>query len=242
MKSGSLALLFGLLLANLASAGSISGIVKFRGEKPERKPITEIAANSFCKEACAGKENLSERFVFGKHGADDTLMNVLVYVSKGLEGKKFDAPSEPVVLDQVNCSYVPHVVGIMVGQSLEIRNSDATLHNVMSQPRNNKGFNDGMPGTGTKLTKVFDKPELSVALRCFMHPWMLGYVHVLEHPFYAVSGKDGTFEIKGLPAGEYEISVLHEYSHFAAEKPTAMVKIGESESQNIDFVYHMKTN
>jgi hypothetical protein len=231
----------GLGLANLASAGNVSGIVKFSGEKPDRKPITEIAANAFCKEACAGKTNLSERFVFGKNGGDDVLANVLVYVSKGLEGRKFDPPTQPVVLDQVNCSYTPHVVGIMAGQPLEIHNSDATLHNVMAQPSINKGFNEGMPGVG-KITRVFDKPEFSVALRCFMHPWMLGYVHVLDHPFYAVTRQDGSFEIKGLPAGEYEISALHEYSRFAPEKPRVLVKIGEKDTQKIEFVYRLKSN
>jgi len=188
MKRGYLALLAGLVLANLASAGNISGIVKFSGDKAERKLITEIAANAFCKEACAGKENLSERFVYGKHGDDDTLANVLVYVSKDWRAGD-SIPQGSGRAGQVNCAYVPHVVGIMAGQTLEIRNSDATLHNVMTQPRNNKGFNDGMPGTGLKLPKVFDKPELSVALRCFMHPWMLGYVHVLDHPFYARDGQ-----------------------------------------------------
>jgi hypothetical protein len=231
----------GLLSATAATAGNLSGIVKFRGDKPPRKPITEIAANAFCKEACSGKPNLSERFVYGKNGDDDVLANVLVYVSKGSEGRKFDAPKQPVVLDQVNCMYTPHVVGIMVGQPLEIHNSDATLHNVMAQPQNNKGFNDGMPGVGT-LTKIFDKPELSVGLRCFMHPWMLGYVHVLDHPYYAVTAVDGSFQIKQLPAGEYEISVLHEYSRFAAEKPTVTVKIGDNDDQKIEFVYRLKPN
>jgi plastocyanin len=241
MKPVYLVLGFGLALFNTSFAGTIAGIVKFSGDKPERKPITEIAANAFCKEACAGKTNLSERFVFGKHGDEDVLANVLVYVSKGLEGKKFESPKQPVVLDQVNCAYTPHVVGIMVGQPLEIHNSDATLHNVMAQPTLNRGFNEGMPGVG-KITKTFDKAEFSVALRCFMHPWMVGYVHVLDHPFFAVTGRDGSFEIKDLPAGEYEISVLHEYSRFAPEKPAVPVKVGQNETEKIEFVYHLKSN
>jgi hypothetical protein len=241
MKQACLLLGAGLLLVHAAAAGNLSGIVKFHGEKPERTPITEIAANAFCKEACAGKTNLSERFVYGKNGDDDVLANVLVYVSKGLEGRKFDPPKKPVVLNQVNCAYAPHVVGVMAGQPLEIHNSDATLHNVMTQPTLNTGFNEGMPGVGT-ITKVFSKPEFSVALRCFMHPWMLGYVHVMDHPFYAVTGANGSFEIKGLPAGEYEISVLQEYSRFTPEKPTVTVKVGENDSQKVEFAYRLKSN
>jgi plastocyanin len=228
-------------LAN-AAGGTLTGIVKFEGEKPTPRPLTEIKANSFCSAACAGKLPDSDKFVFGKNGDTDTVANVLVYVSKGLEGKKFDAPKAPVVIDQVNCLYTPHVSAAMVGQTVEILNSDATLHNVMTRPKKNKAFNDGMPSKGSKLTKVFDKPELGVDLRCFMHPWMLGYVHVLEHPFYAVTGPDGSFRIENLPPGEYEVSLYHEFSRFKAEPANASIRVGADESKKLEFTYHLSTN
>ena len=129
--------------------------------------------------------------MFGKNGDDDTLQNVLVYVSKGLEGKDFDPPKEPVVLDQVGCVYTPHVVAVMAGQPLEVRNSDATLHNVMAKTRQNTPFNFGMPGQSPPVTKVFKQPEFKINLQCFMHPWMYALLHVLDHPFFAVTGPDG---------------------------------------------------
>jgi plastocyanin len=239
MKYTVLLLAAGLAVVQTSLAGSISGIVKFAGDKPSPKPISEMAANSFCKDHCKEKFPLSDKFVFGKHGNDDTLANALVYVSKGFEGRKFDPPKQPVVLDQVGCVYVPHVVGVMTGQTLEIHNSDETLHNVMTRPKSNKGFNDGMPGTSRKLYKIFDKPELGIDLRCFMHPWMLGYVHVFDHPFFTVSGADGAFEIKGLPAGEYEVTVFHEYSRFTADSSKVTVQVGAEEARKIEFTYRM---
>src|SRR5687768_15299066 len=118
-----------------AEGGSVTGVVKFAGDKSEPKPIAEIAGSAFCKECYKGGElPKQETFVFGKNGDDDTLQNVLVYVSKGLEGKTFEPPKEQAVLDQAGCVYTPHVVAVMVGQTLESRNSDATLNNVMSAP------------------------------------------------------------------------------------------------------------
>jgi plastocyanin len=222
-----------------AGAGTVAGVVKWKGEKPERKPMTNVLGHAFCKEACGGKAPLEEKWVFGKNGEEDTLRNVLVYVSKGLEGKTFEVPKEPVVLDQVACLYTPHVVGVMAGQTLEVRNSDATLHNVMCTPFNNKPFNDGMPVKGGKIEKVFKNPELRVQLRCFLHPWMLAYVHVLEHPFYAVTQEDGTFTIRGLPPGEYEVSVVHESTALKAEPATAAVKVAAGETRKVEFVYQM---
>ena len=109
--------------------GTVTGIVKYAGDKPEVQPIKEILGNAFCANCYpGGKVPNEEKFAFGKNGSEDILRNVLVYVSKGLEGKSFTPPKTPVVLDQVNCVYTPHVVGVMVGQTLEIRNSDATRH------------------------------------------------------------------------------------------------------------------
>ena len=220
------------------AGGTVTGVVRFKGQKPEPKPLTDLAGNSFCKNCYQGGQ-LPQRdnVVFGKNGSDDTLQNVLVYVSKGLEGKKFDPPKEKVVLDQVGCVYTPHVVAVMTGQTLEIRNSDATLHNVMSAPRNNPAFNFGMPVKDQKVEKVFKEPETKMNLKCFMHPWMSSYVHVLEHPFFAVTGADGTFTIRGLPPGEYELSVLHETSLFEPTPATAKVTATAGGKATADFTY-----
>jgi hypothetical protein len=111
-------------------AGTVAGVVRFKGARPEPKPLTDIAGSAFCKNCYKeGELPKQDTYVFGKNGDDDTLQNVLVYVSKGLEGKHFDPPEGPVVLDQVGCVYTPHVVAVMTGQTLEIRNSDETLHN-----------------------------------------------------------------------------------------------------------------
>jgi plastocyanin len=221
-------------------AGEIKGIVLFKGDKPEAKPIPEIAGNAFCKEHHKGKLPVRETFVFGKNGDNDTLQNVLVYVSKGLEDKEFDPPQAPAVLDQVGCIYTPHVVAVMAGQTLEVRNSDATLHNVMCTPRNNPPFNFGMPVKDGTYNLVFKQPEFKMNTKCFMHPWMSAYIHVLEHPFFAVTGEDGTFTIRGLPPGEYEVTVLHEASLLQPEPASAVVKVAAGETQEIQFTYQAR--
>lgn len=221
--------------------GTVSGVVRFKGEEPEVKPIAEIAGNAFCKNCYKeGQLPPHDEIVIGKSGNDDTVENVLVYVSKGLEGKEFDAPKEPVVLDQVGCVYAPHVVAVMTGQPLEIRNSDATLHNVMAKSRQNTPFNIGMPGQCPPMIKKFKQPEFKINLQCFMHPWMSAWLHVLDHPFFAVTGPDGSFTIKGLPPGEYEITVLHESSQLQPDPATATVKVAAGETKKVDFTYQVK--
>jgi plastocyanin len=144
-------------------------------------------------------------------GPGNGLQNAFVYVKDGLGAEhKFTAPQTPVVLDQKGCKYTPHVFGVQVGQPVIIVNSDPTLHNVHAVPKANAEFNFGQAMKGMKTTRMFDKPEVMVPFRCDVHGWMASYGGVLEHPYYAVSNADGTFEIKGLPAGTYTIEVWHE--------------------------------
>lgn len=225
-----------------AGDATVTGVVKFKGEQPPRDPIKEMTGNAFCKEACKDNPPPHEKWVFGKNGDQVTFQNVLVHVTKGLEGKTFTPPATPVVIDQVKCVYTPHVVAVMAGQPLEIRNSDEILHNVLANPRSNAPFNEGMPSAGTKIVKLFKNPEMKLDLRCFMHPWMVGYVHVMAHPYYAVTQTDGTFTIKGLPPGDYELSVVHESSRFAAEPATVTVKVAAGETKKIEFTYELKKN
>jgi hypothetical protein len=132
-----------------------------------------------------------------------------VYIKTGLEGRQFAIPADPLLIDQVGCTYAPHVSGAMVGQVVKYRNSDPQLHNVHGLPFANKEFNFGQP-KGTVNEVKFLAQEVMVKVKCEVHPFMGSWIGVLEHPFYAVTDAMGKFEIKNLPAGKYRISVWHE--------------------------------
>ena len=138
-------------------------------------------------------------------GADGALKNVFVYIKDGLDPALLVRRRRPqaVVLDQKGCIYSPRVVGVRVGQPLEIVNSDPTLHNVHALPMANQEFNQGQPFQGIRMTKTFTAPEVMVRFKCDVHGWMAAYVGVVAHPFFAVTDADGTFEMKGLPPGTY---------------------------------------
>lgn len=166
-------------------------------------------------------------------GESNTLQNVFVYVKDGLNGRMYAAPTEPVVLDQQRCEYVPHVLGIQVGQPLEIRNSDPLLHNIRADAEVNLAFNVGQPVKDMTTTKVFATREVMVPVKCDVHAWMHAHIGVLDHPFFAVTGGDGAFALEKLPAGTYTLEAWHE----TLGTTTTQVSVGEGESKDVTFTF-----
>ena len=162
-----------------------------------------------------------------------TLRNVFVYVKTGLEGKSYEVPSEPIVVDQNGCHYNPHVQGMMAGQGIKILNSDDTLHNIHAQPTINKPFNVAMPKYLKEREETFTEPEIMVPIKCDVHSWMSSYVGVVANPFFAVTGKDGAFDLSKLPAGTYTLEAWHE--KYGTQ--TQQVTVGDGESQEISFTF-----
>jgi hypothetical protein len=188
----------------LPGESTITGTVKYQGTS-EKPRVVRMDSDPLCMPE--GPQT-SEVLIVGPGSG---LQNAFVYVKDGLGNEhKFAAPQTPVVLDQKGCRYHPHVFGVQVGQPLIILNSDPTLHNVHAVPKANNEFNFGQAMKGMKTTRMFDKPEVMVPFRCDVHGWMAAYGGVLAHPYFAVSNADGSFAIKGLPAGTYTIEVWHE--------------------------------
>ena len=221
-----------LACASVASAqageSSISGTVKFEGTAKKPKKInSQLDGDKFCGPQRGGQDVLNEDLIVG---AENALANVLVYVKKGASGK-YEAPKNVVEIDQKGCVYRPHVVVVQVGQTLQIKNSDDTMHNIHSQPALNKEFNEGQGKAGMTSDKVFTVPEIGIKVKCDVHLWMNAWLHVVENPFYKVTGTDGKFSITGLPKGTYEIEAWHE----KLGKKSVEVTVGDKEAKTQDF-------
>lgn len=226
-------LLFILMAGNsLLSSATLKGSVRFQG-KPGKSKMIRMEADA----ACLGlhpKGMASDQQVVNPDG---TLQNVLVYVASGLEGKTFPAPKTPAVLDQKGCWYAPHILGVQTGQPILIKNSDATAHNIHPLPKKNPSFNLSQPKQNMETAKVFNNPEI-IPVKCDIHPWMKSYIGVMSHPFFSVSGKSGSFELKDLPAGAYEIEAWHEKLGTSRQKIT----VGAAETKTINFSFMPKAS
>ena len=207
-------------------ASSLSGKVSFEGQAPPSEKV-KVSADPKC--LAIHPQGLEKQPVKVKDGG---LADVYVYVKSPVSGS-YPAPTTPAVLDQNGCNYSPHIVTLQVGQPMVIRNSDDTLHNIHPRPTVNAEFNIGQPRKGMESTKTFDKKEVMFPVGCDVHPWMRAYISVLDHPFFAVTKEDGTFEIKGLPPGDYEVEAYHEKLKTQTQKVT--VKAGEP--AKVDFAF-----
>jgi len=227
-RSAAFAAIVGFVLPQIAEAGgTITGTISLEGTAPQRQPI-KMSADPTCEAANPGGR-LGEVFVV----KDGKVQNVFVYIKDGLGDQKFDVPAAPAVMDQHGCMYAPHVLGLMVGQELEIRNSDSTLHNVHSLAEKSKPFNNAMPMKGMTIKRKFTEPEVMVRVKCDVHPWMASYIGVLNHPFFAVSAENGTFSIANVPAGTYTIEAWHE----KMGTKTAAVTVTDAGSATADFAF-----
>jgi hypothetical protein len=212
-----------------STAGEVKGTVTIDGAVPKDAAI-KMNADPKC--VAANKEpQFQETYVVGSDGK--SLANVFVYVKDGLGNYVFDTPTEAITITQQACRYHPHVFGIRVGQPLEIINNDDTLHNIHAMPKDNAEFNTGQPIQGMKTMHVFDKAEVMVPFKCDVHGWMNAYIGVLNHPYFAVTDKDGKFDLKTLPPGTYTIEAWHEKLGTSEQKVT----IGEKETKDIAFTF-----
>jgi plastocyanin len=207
-----------------STAGTISGVVSLKGQPPKMKSL-DMTADPGCPTGPQPAEVVVAK--------DGKLANVFVYVKEGLPQGNFAVPSDPVTLDQKGCRYIPHMLGIMAGQPLKITNTDTADHNIHDMPSNNPAFNESQTPTDQPVTKKFSNAEMMIPVQCNQHPWMRAYINVMSHSYFAVSGPDGSFEIKNLPPGEYTIAAVHE--RFGEQ--TMKVKVGAKENAKAAFVY-----
>lgn len=211
----------------VADAATLAGVVKFEGGAPKMPPL-QMGADPFCQSQHPTPA-LDEEVIVGAGGE---LANVLVFV-KDVQGS-FPAPATPAVLDQKGCKYIPHVTAVQTGQSIQIKNSDATLHNVHAMPEVNSQFNEGQPVQGMVSTKKFDKVEMKpFRIKCDVHGWMKSYMAVLPHPYHSVSQGNGSFSIANLPPGNYTLVAWHE--KFGQQEQ--QVTVGPKEQKQVTFTF-----
>lgn len=204
-------------------AAVITGVVNFEGTAPAPEPI-----DMSDEPTCAEKHDdgpVRRPVVVNENG---TLSNVFVYVREGLGDRSFAATADERVMDQDGCEYQPHVMGVQTGQEVTFRNSDGLLHNINAQGSTNRSFNISQP-QNMDTERSFSQQEIMIPVRCDVHGWMEAYIGVVDHPYFAVTGEDGSFRLENLPPGDYTIEAWHEeYGTQTAQVTVAAQQTGET--------------
>ncbi len=207
----------------LGMAADITGKVTLKGTPPPEKPIDALKNDPNCGKLVKDKEVPKTRFYLV--GDKGQLADVIVSI-KGIPGKSTGAQAKPHLLDQVNCEYVPYVSAVQTDQKILVRNSDPVFHNVHPTPKvqgNNEANKAQMP-KAPDLEFTFTKPEELLRFKCDVHPWMFAYVSVFDHPYFSVTGTDGTFTIQNVPPGKYTL----EFNHRKAGVVTKEIEVKDS--------------
>jgi hypothetical protein len=187
------------------TAGSITGQVFFKGDVPAM-PAIDMSSNPSCERQHHTPAK-AETVIVNSNG---TLRNVFVWIKTGLAPAHWTPPAASAQLAQTGCIYGPHVQGIMEGQNLEILNNDPVNHNVHAECEKNAAWNESQAPRAEHKNKQFALEEVMFPVTCSVHPWMRAYIGVSPHPFFAVTGEDGTFTLNAVPPGTYTIEAVHE--------------------------------
>jgi plastocyanin len=232
-KFFALAIIIASSAACNVTAANVMGTITLKGEPPQEKNITPVKSDPLC-----GKLHSSvPKTTFYVVGPNSTLADVVVSI-QGVSGKSTGASAPPVIMDQVACLYVPQILVLQTGQTLQVKNSDPLPHNVHSEPkaRGNKKENKIQMAKGPDLKFTFDQPEEFVRFKCDIHPWMFAWVTIFDHPYYAITGQDGTFKIANLPPGKYKIKAIHRKAGEIVQE----VEVKDGQDAKVDFVMDAK--
>jgi plastocyanin len=211
-----------------ATAGAIAGRVLFAGKRPANKRI-DLSEDEECVKLNR-RGMVDQALVVNRDGS---LRNVFVHIKTGLEGKNFERPSEPVVLDQKGCQFAPRVLGMRAGQAIQVTNSDPVTHNVHPVAQMNREWNQSQAPGDPPIERKFVRPEVMIRVKCNVHNWMRSWVAVMEHPYFAVSGEDGTFSMPNVPPGDYTVEAWHE----TLGTQTAAAKVDASGKATLEFAF-----
>jgi plastocyanin len=205
----------------------ITGWVLYQGAPPKPKAIN-FGPEKVCASLHADKPPVYETLVLNSNG---TLKWALAGIRGAVPGT-YPPPDKPVVMDQVGCIFTPHVVGALVGQEIDYRNSDPVSHNIRGTPKRNTVFNQIFAPKSNNKSKL-DSPEVGIPLKCDIHYWMSSYIHVFPHPFFAITGDDGSFVISGVPPGSYTLLAWHE----SLGTQTQLITLSAGEVKELDFTF-----
>ena len=217
-----------LLLRSAAQSGgaTVHGVVKYTGSAAPKAAKIDMSADAACAKLHSSAAMTEDAIT----ASDGGLENAVVYVSDGLNGQTFNPPDQPVVVEQSGCIYKPHVIAMQANQKLEVVNKDPVSHNIHPLPNNNREWNKSQP-PGVPVEATFTREEIAIPVKCNIHPWMHSYIAVFKNPFYAVTAKDGSFDIKNLPPGTYTLQVWHEKLGMSTQRVT----VAAGETKAVDF-------